>query len=58
MPPLSPAQRMQGATAPVKRNRWDCWLCNTHGWGENATAARVAGERHFLDTHDNTSETT
>jgi hypothetical protein len=57
-PPLSPAQRMQGSTKPRERNQWQCHLCEARGYGQNADAARAAGERHFLDTHDDTSETT
>lgn len=51
MPPLSPAQRLQGAGAPVGRNRWDC-PCGAHGLAQNAAAACSAGIRHFLDAHD------
>lgn len=34
MPPLTAAQRMQGAAAPAKRNWWGCPHCGEQGWGE------------------------
>lgn len=58
-PPLEAARREQAPPPPAKRNRWDCPTCGAHGFGQNATAAHVAGIRHYLDHHDNpTSEET
>ena len=52
MPPLSPAQRRQGAGPPTPRKHWRCPRCDDDGWAQDAHAAYLAGTGHYERVHD------
>ena len=52
MPPLSPAQRRQGAWPPTPRRRWYCPRCGDNGWSQDSHAAYLAGTGHYERVHD------
>jgi len=53
MPPLPAARREQAPAPPAQRNQWWCRErgCHATGYGQNATAARVAAQDHWDRTH-------
>lgn len=61
MPELPAVRREQSPGPPGQRNGWYCRHCpgypNPKGYAQNATAARLAGERHDRLLHDHPSTT-